>query len=215
MILRVVRLVVSCVVLGVGVAMLLLAALGSDGYSTMVNGLSLALDLDFWIVNLAIGAGLVALAWARGLRVALMLSRCPVLAAGVAGYLAVDAGAGPTEAAALSFDPRCRCGAATAWSRVAARWFGSAVRLSARAPRWSSWAWDRWWPSSRPGTPCCGWAGAPRPGSAGEQVLHLPDLRRLGVLDLPGEGHRLGGLAARHLASGHAQRTLVVLDHAL
>ncbi len=29
----------------------------------------------------------------------------PVLAVGVAGYLAVDAGAGPTEAAALAFDP--------------------------------------------------------------------------------------------------------------
>ena len=29
----------------------------------------------------------------------------PVVAVGVAGYLAVDSGAGPTEAAALAFDP--------------------------------------------------------------------------------------------------------------
>lgn len=131
------RLVVSCTVLGVGVGMLLTAALGSDGYSTMINGLSLALDVDFAVVNLAVGVVLVALAWARGLRPgvgtvvqpvvvgvvvsvvlavleqpdqwwarALLLAvSLPVLAIGVAGYLAEDAGAGPTEAAAIALDP--------------------------------------------------------------------------------------------------------------
>jgi uncharacterized membrane protein YczE len=131
------RLVVSCVVLGIGVAMLLIASLGSDGYSTMINGFSLALDVPFWAVNLVVGVVLVALAWARGLtpglgtitqpivvgfvvsallaafaqpdalwvRVVLLALSFPVLAVGVAGYLAVDAGAGPTEAAALAFDP--------------------------------------------------------------------------------------------------------------
>jgi uncharacterized membrane protein YczE len=131
------RLVVSCVVLGIGVAMLLIASLGSDGYSTMINGFSLALDVPFWAVNLVVGVGLVAMAWARGLtpglgtitqpivvgfvvsallaafaqpdalwvRVVLLALSFPVLAVGVAGYLAVDAGAGPTEAAALAFDP--------------------------------------------------------------------------------------------------------------
>jgi uncharacterized membrane protein YczE len=131
------RLVVSCVVLGIGVAMLLIASLGSDGYSTMINGFSLALDVPFWAVNLVVGVVLVAMAWARGLtpglgtitqpivvgfvvsglldafaqpdalwvRVVLLALSFPVLAVGVAGYLAVDAGAGPTEAAALAFDP--------------------------------------------------------------------------------------------------------------
>jgi uncharacterized membrane protein YczE len=64
---RVVQLVVSCVALGVGVTMLLLAALGSDGYSTLVNGLSLWLDVPFLAVNCAIGVLLVAMAWWRGL----------------------------------------------------------------------------------------------------------------------------------------------------
>lgn len=132
-----VRLVVSCAVLGAGVAMLLIASLGSDGYSTMINGLSLALDVDFWIVNLGVGVVLVAVAWARGLqpglatvvqplvvgfvvsgllaafaepdswwiRAGLLALSFPVLSIGVAGYLAVDAGAGPTEAAAIAFDP--------------------------------------------------------------------------------------------------------------
>jgi len=129
--------VVSCAILGVGVAMLLIASLGSDGYSTMINGLSIALDVEFFVVNLVVGIVLVAMAWARGLkpglgtitqplvvgfvvsglldafaepdamwvRVALLVLSFPVLAVGVAGYLAVDAGAGPTEAAALAFDP--------------------------------------------------------------------------------------------------------------
>lgn len=134
---RLVRLVVSCVILGVGVAMLLIAALGSDGYSTMVNGLSIAFDVKFWVVNLIVGILLVSMAWTRGLkpgmgtivqplvvgfvvsglldasdepdsiwiRITLLVLSFPVVAVGVAGYLAVDAGAGPTEAAALAFDP--------------------------------------------------------------------------------------------------------------
>lgn len=134
---QLVRLIISCAVLGVGVAMLLIASLGSDGYSTMINGFSIALDVKFWIVNLVVGVILVAMAWTRGLkpglgtitqplvvgfvvsglldtfaepdalwvRVLLLALSFPVLAVGVAGYLAVDAGAGPTEAAALAFDP--------------------------------------------------------------------------------------------------------------
>ena len=37
--------------------MLLTADLGSDGYSTFVNGLALTLDVSFWVVNLAVGRG--------------------------------------------------------------------------------------------------------------------------------------------------------------
>ena len=134
---RVAQLVLSCVVLGVGVALLLRAALGSDGYSTLINGLSLSLDLPFVAVNAVVGLVLVALAWsrhvipglgtivqpvvvgftvsgvmslvaepdgllARGLMLAVAF---PVLAIGVAGYLGSGTGAGPTEAAAIAFDP--------------------------------------------------------------------------------------------------------------
>jgi uncharacterized protein len=134
---RVAQLVLSCVVLGVGVALLLRAALGSDGYSTLINGLSVSLDVPFVAVNAVVGLVLVALSWsrhvipglgtivqpvvvgftvsgvmslvaepdgllARGLMLAVVF---PVLAIGVAGYLGSGTGAGPTEAAAIAFDP--------------------------------------------------------------------------------------------------------------
>jgi uncharacterized membrane protein YczE len=134
---RLPQLIISCVVLGVGVALLLLAALGSDGYSTFVNGLSLALDVPFVAVNCALGIVLVALAWWRGLvpglgtivqpvvvgatvsavlsilsapqavvsRIVVLVAAFVVLSAGVAGYLGSGTGAGPTEAAALAFEP--------------------------------------------------------------------------------------------------------------
>lgn len=54
--------------LGVGVGLLLTADLGSDGYSTFVNGLALTFDVPFWIFNLVVGVVLVALAAARGVR---------------------------------------------------------------------------------------------------------------------------------------------------
>jgi uncharacterized membrane protein YczE len=129
--------VASCVVLGVGVALLLRAALGSDGYSTLINGLSLSLDLPFVVVNAVVGLVLVAVSWSRrvipGLgtvvqpvvvgfavsavmwavpapdalatRIAMLAVAFPVLAVGVAGYLGSGTGAGPTEAAAIAFDP--------------------------------------------------------------------------------------------------------------
>jgi uncharacterized membrane protein YczE len=136
-IVRVLQLVVSCVVLGVGVALLLTAALGSDGYSTLVNGLALSLDVPFVVANTALGVVLVAMAWLRGVTPGIgtvgqplvvgftvsagldvldepagLPARCAmlgiafvVLAVGVAGYLGSATGAGPTEAAALAFDP--------------------------------------------------------------------------------------------------------------
>lgn len=65
---RAALLLVGCIVLGAGVGLLLGAELGSDGYSTLVNGVSLFLDIDFWIANLAVGVTFVALAAARRLR---------------------------------------------------------------------------------------------------------------------------------------------------
>jgi uncharacterized membrane protein YczE len=131
------HLVTSCIVLGLGVAMLLLAALGSDGYSTLVNGTSIALDVPFLLINVVLGLLLLALAWWRGVipgigtvvqplvvgatvsavlalvdepdaagaRAVLLALAFPVLVVGVAGYLSSGTGAGPTEAAALAFDP--------------------------------------------------------------------------------------------------------------
>jgi uncharacterized membrane protein YczE len=58
----------GCVVLAVGVAMLLTADLGSDGYSTFVNGLALRIGVSFWVVNAVVGVVLVSLAAARRVR---------------------------------------------------------------------------------------------------------------------------------------------------
>lgn len=58
-------LLIGCVVLGTGVAMLLTADLGSDGYSTLVNGIALTTGITFWIANLVVGVALVALAMLR------------------------------------------------------------------------------------------------------------------------------------------------------
>jgi uncharacterized membrane protein YczE len=134
---RVVQLVASCVVLGVGVGILLLAALGSDGYSTLINGLSLHFGVAFVLVNTVVGVVFVAMAWTRRLlpglgtvvqpvvvgftvswvltsfdapsglllRGVLLACAFPVVAFGVAGYLHSALGAGPTEAAALAWDP--------------------------------------------------------------------------------------------------------------
>lgn len=60
------QLFVSCVLLGAGVALLLNADLGSDGYSMMINGLTIATGIEFAAVNIGIGVLLVSLAWLRG-----------------------------------------------------------------------------------------------------------------------------------------------------
>ena len=56
----------GCTVLGMGVAMLLTADLGSDGYSTLVRGLSLSTGLAFWSANLVVGLLFLAVAATRG-----------------------------------------------------------------------------------------------------------------------------------------------------
>jgi len=64
---RVLLLLAGCVVLGTGVGLLLTADLGSDGYSTLVNGISRASGVSFVWCNLAVSAAFVLLAVARGL----------------------------------------------------------------------------------------------------------------------------------------------------
>jgi len=117
--------------------MLLTADLGSDGYSTLVNGVAMTLDVSFWTANLMVGALFLLLAASRrvypglgtlvqvvvvGLtvsalltvlgtpgpllgQVALVTAAFPALAVGIAAYLGSQTGAGPTEAAALAWDP--------------------------------------------------------------------------------------------------------------
>lgn len=62
---RAALLVAGCVVLGTGVAMLLTADLGSDGYSTLVNGVSIGTDIAFLVSNLAISLGFVVISALR------------------------------------------------------------------------------------------------------------------------------------------------------
>ena len=65
---RYVQLVLACGVLGTGVALLLEAAMGSDGYSTLVSGLTKVTGLPFWQLNIVVGAAFIGLAWVRGTR---------------------------------------------------------------------------------------------------------------------------------------------------
>jgi uncharacterized protein len=62
---RVALVVLGCVVLGVGVAMLLTADLGSDGYSTLVNGVSIATGMSFLLANVLISVLFLAVAALR------------------------------------------------------------------------------------------------------------------------------------------------------
>lgn len=62
---RLVQLVGGCAVLGVGVALLLSADLGSDGFSTLVNGIALRSEMPFWLANLLVSAGFLLLAAVR------------------------------------------------------------------------------------------------------------------------------------------------------
>ena len=65
---RLAQLVLGCFVLGVGVALLLTPALGSDGFSTLVAGVAEATGLAFVLANAVVAATFVAVAWLRGLR---------------------------------------------------------------------------------------------------------------------------------------------------
>ncbi|UUZ58657.1 hypothetical protein [Nocardioides sp. B-3] len=65
---RVLLLLGGCVVPGIGVAMLLTADLGSDGYSTPVNGIAMRGDWTFWLVNMAVSVVFVAMAAVRRVR---------------------------------------------------------------------------------------------------------------------------------------------------
>ncbi len=63
---RLFLLVGGCAVLGSGVALLLTADLGSDGFSTLVNGVALATGLSFWVANLLVSLAFLSVAAFRG-----------------------------------------------------------------------------------------------------------------------------------------------------
>ncbi len=65
---RALLLVGGTLTLGLGVALLLAADLGSDGYSTLVNGITLAAGIPFVVANTVVSLAFVLLAWLRGLR---------------------------------------------------------------------------------------------------------------------------------------------------
>ena len=65
---RLLLLVVGCIVLGLGVGLLLTADLGSDGYSTLVNGIARTGDWEFLVVNIAVSAVFIAVAAMRRVR---------------------------------------------------------------------------------------------------------------------------------------------------
>jgi uncharacterized membrane protein YczE len=52
----------------VGVTLALVPRLGSDGYSTLVNGLSIGLDVSFLWMSVVVGLAFVGLGWVRGVR---------------------------------------------------------------------------------------------------------------------------------------------------
>ena len=65
---RLLQLFAGCTILGVGVALLLAPALGSDGFSSLVNGISLTTDMPFVLANLLVSIGFLAIALVGGLR---------------------------------------------------------------------------------------------------------------------------------------------------
>ena len=138
MIRRLTQLVLASLVVAGGVALILGARLGSDGFSTLLSGVSRITGWPFWVGNVVIAAVLVGIAWALGLRpgigtilqplvtsvtINLLLAVMPVglalgwritmligglllLALGVAGYLAANAGVGAAEAISVALEPR-------------------------------------------------------------------------------------------------------------
>jgi len=99
---RAAQLVGSCVVLGCGVVLLLRSALGSDGYSTFVTGLSRSQGWDFAVANTLVGVVLVALAWWRGTRPGLgTVAQTVVVGVTVSAGLAVTAEPGSLLVRAL------------------------------------------------------------------------------------------------------------------
>ena len=100
---RIALLHIGCLVLGTGVAMLLTADLGSDGFSTLVNGVSIGLDISFVLANAGISLVFLLVAAARGLRPGIGTLVQVVLVGSTVSLLA----AGPGRPGHARWDRRC------------------------------------------------------------------------------------------------------------
>jgi uncharacterized membrane protein YczE len=65
---RAALLVLGSATLGLGVTLLLNAHLGSDGYSTLLQGTSVFFEVRFVVVAVSVAAVFVSIGWARGIR---------------------------------------------------------------------------------------------------------------------------------------------------
>ena len=151
--LRLLVLFTGCVVLGLGVAMLLTANLGSDGYSTLVRGLSLRSGLAFWSANLVVGVLFLAVAATRGVYPGLGTIVQVLLVGGVVTWLlqVFDTPGSLVARAVLLVGGHAGAGASASRPTSAA----SSVRLPSRPPGW-------------PGTRRCRSAGATAPSSSAD-----------------------------------------------
>lgn len=92
---RLLLLVVGCVVLGIGVGLMLLADLGSDGFSTLINGLVRFTGWPFWALNYGVSILFLVLAAVRNVRPGLgTIVQITVVGFTVSAVLAL--GAAPT-----------------------------------------------------------------------------------------------------------------------
>lgn len=62
------KLLVGAVILGLGIGLMLNARLGSDGFSTFINGIAVTLGVPFVLSNVGVGLLLVAFTGWRGIR---------------------------------------------------------------------------------------------------------------------------------------------------
>ena len=65
---RFVLLVCGAALLGVGVTLMLNSHLGADGYSTLLQGTALSLDVRFVVAAVGVGTLMAGIGWLRGLR---------------------------------------------------------------------------------------------------------------------------------------------------
>jgi uncharacterized membrane protein YczE len=82
------QVVLATALLGVGVALLLDARLGADGYAMLIDGVSIRIGWEFVVVNTLISAVFVAAAWARGIRPGFGTIALPVIVGTVVSLLA-------------------------------------------------------------------------------------------------------------------------------
>lgn len=73
------QLFAACVVLGLGVGLVLTADLGSEGYSSLINGLPLSAGVPYAEANWLVGLTAVLLAWSRGVQPGLGTLTHPVI----------------------------------------------------------------------------------------------------------------------------------------